>query len=261
MSQSGTSGHPDPVDHNPSFVYEPLDKSKPSSFRLVELLPGERNSTIQCRLLPDSWGLEGSPYEALSYVWGDEPHEKQVQLNDQDFVITPNLHSALLSLRHNITRPRKFWVDAICIFQNDISEKNDQVASMGSIYANCTQVLIWLGNEDDISREAIEFMNNIHSRLTSLTSSSNDSLCSFWRMTTLESETVDEIVHPEFASQWCAVGKLLQRRWWNRAWVFQEFVAAPEASYPLGTKSCHWGATSHGGLNYVSPCEYIPGHY
>jgi hypothetical protein len=39
-------------------------------------------------------------------------------------------------------------------------------------------------------------MNNIHSRLTSLTSSSNDSLCSFWRMTTLESETVDEIVHP-----------------------------------------------------------------
>lgn len=241
-SQSPTaSGHPGPIDHNPSFVYEPLDTSKTSSFRLVELLPGESNSTIQCHLLVDNWGPAGAPYEALSYVWGDEPHEKGIQPNGQNFNITPNLHSALLSLRQNLTMPRKLWIDAICISQNDVAEKNDQVAGMGSICANCTQALIWLGDEDDVTREAIDFINHIRSKITCLSSLSNDSLREFWSMNSLDSGNVDEIVHAEFASQWYAVGKLFQRGWWIRAWVFQEFVTAPNVSYQLGTKSFHWG--------------------
>ena len=235
------SGHTDPVNHNPSFVYEPLNPSKTSSFRLVELLPGEHDSTVECRLLVDSWGPGGSPYEALSYVWGHEAHNKRIQLNGQDFNITPNLHSALMALRHNITKPKMLWIDAISISQNDVTEKNDQVIYMGSIYANCTQVLIWLGDEGGMTREAIEFLNHVRSKLPALSSLSNESLREFWRMAPLDSDTVDEIVHPRFAAQWCAIGKIFQRDWWIRAWVFQEFVMAPIVSYQLGPMNFHGG--------------------
>jgi hypothetical protein len=37
------------------------------------------------------------------------------------------------------------WYDALCINQEDILERSEQVAKMGSIYENASSVLVWLG--------------------------------------------------------------------------------------------------------------------
>ena len=38
-----------------------------------------------------------------------------------------------------------FWIDAICIQQSDVSERNHQVRMMGLIYKRAAFVLAWLG--------------------------------------------------------------------------------------------------------------------
>ncbi|KAH7361167.1 hypothetical protein BKA66DRAFT_396649, partial [Pyrenochaeta sp. MPI-SDFR-AT-0127] len=41
------------------------------------------------------------------------------------------------------------WVDAICIDQNDLIERNHQVGLIGQIYSNATLVLTWGGKSDE----------------------------------------------------------------------------------------------------------------
>jgi len=53
------------------------------------------------------------------------------------------------------------WIDAICINQNDISERNNQVRQMGAIYSQASQVVVWLGEETGDSGRAIAFLEKI----------------------------------------------------------------------------------------------------
>jgi hypothetical protein len=54
--------------------------------------------------------------------------------------ITKNLKEALVSLR--LTEgPRHLWVDAVCIDQANVKERNHQVAQMGTIYANASSLV------------------------------------------------------------------------------------------------------------------------
>ena len=43
--------------------------------------------------------------------------------------------------------PRRLWIDAICINQEDFLERNQQIRLMCSIYSRCKRLLVWLGSE------------------------------------------------------------------------------------------------------------------
>lgn len=86
-------------------------------------------------------------YAALSYVWGEAKEGNYIICNGQRLPVTDNSHNALIHLRREL-RPRRLWVDAICIDQTasnaSIRERNHQVQRMGQVYHCATQVLIWL---------------------------------------------------------------------------------------------------------------------
>ena len=42
-----------------------------------------------------------------------------------------------------------FWIDALCIDQQDIKDRNKQVRQMGEIYARAEKVIVWLGIVSD----------------------------------------------------------------------------------------------------------------
>ena len=86
----------------------------------------------------------GMPYEALSYTWGINKTTKQIILNGKRFMVTENLYSALQYLRFK-NEDRILWIDAICIDQTQIAERNHQVRHMASIYRDADRVLFWLG--------------------------------------------------------------------------------------------------------------------
>ena len=60
--------------------------------------------------------------------------------------ITKNLSNALVSLRRPY-ESRLLWVDALCINQDDVEERSQQVSIMGRIYKEARMVLVYLGEE------------------------------------------------------------------------------------------------------------------
>lgn len=76
---------------------------------------------------------------------GGEP--EALTLNGRPCHLGHNLHLALLNLR-SLTSPLTLWVDAICINQADMEERNAQVALMSFIYTRATKVVAWLGTKD-----------------------------------------------------------------------------------------------------------------
>jgi hypothetical protein len=128
--------------------------------RLLVLQAGTCDEPLQCRLLTAS--LSGNAkYNALSYVWGEYASSSTVEptilIDRKSFVVTPNLHAALVHLRPPVGSDQLLlWVDAVCINQNDLIERNSQVAMMRDIYASAAQVTIWLGEEDEDSDTAFD---------------------------------------------------------------------------------------------------------
>jgi len=59
-------------------------------------------------------------------------------------MVTANCEAALRRLR-NANSKRILWVDAICINQDDPTERSQQVTLMRDIYRNASNILAWLG--------------------------------------------------------------------------------------------------------------------
>jgi hypothetical protein len=135
-----------------AYSYTPLPSS-PDYIRLVDLLPGRRNSPITFRLRAVPLAAAGT-YTALSYCWGDPSICKPIFSDDHDdgggggmLRITTNLHALLLAFRGTpeSSQTHTLWIDAICIDQSNIPERNSQVRLMRHIYLSATEVCVWLG--------------------------------------------------------------------------------------------------------------------
>jgi hypothetical protein len=98
------------------------------------------------------------PYEAISYAWEsrEKPHSIRIR-NIGDVRITKSLFDILRHFRY-VHRSRIRWVDAICIDQRNVSEKNLQVAKMADIFSASTTVLIWLGAGEETDALAFATM-------------------------------------------------------------------------------------------------------
>jgi hypothetical protein len=179
-----------------SYCYQPLLPGL-DKIRLLRLLPHEdEDAPLQCQLfnytLQDS-GRRMHPYDALSYVWGDSAIPKSISIDKHKLPVTVNLHGALSRLRYRSIE-RVLWVDAVCVNQNNASEKEQQIRSMAKIYALASRVVVWLGDAAEDSDQALEEIRLVGGLKKSSNSSS-----------------------PKMASQ--AVLALLRRRWFRRIWV------------------------------------------
>jgi hypothetical protein len=130
----------------PGDVYDavPIDSSK-KHVRLLVLHPGGWDSQIRCSLVPASLGSKPK-FRALSYVWGDDQPTCRIDLNGRAASIRSNLEGALKRLRRSEGgKEMTLWVDAVCINQGNLAERNAQVVLFPLIYASCEDVFVWLG--------------------------------------------------------------------------------------------------------------------
>ncbi|KAH8732079.1 heterokaryon incompatibility, partial [Phaeosphaeriaceae sp. PMI808] len=104
--------------------------------------------------------LDDKPeYDALSYFWDNQIPDKVIHIsvdgndNPKKLLVTANCGDAIRALRNCLwwKSPYRIWVDAICIDQSNVEEKNSQVNMMGDIYRNAYIVRIWLGLSTDDS--------------------------------------------------------------------------------------------------------------
>jgi hypothetical protein len=145
----------------PSYSYRSVDSSS-RGFRLAILQPSAHfPASITCNLAEVT--LDDHPiYEALSYVWGDHNIQATLQIEGASLKVTTNLELALRYLRLP-DKPRTIWIDAICIDQSNIEERNQQVGLMKGIYSSCAVDLVWIGESDENTQGAIDTIKRMKS--------------------------------------------------------------------------------------------------
>jgi hypothetical protein len=208
------------------FVHLPL-QLETASIRLVMILPLNADGIIRCTVRHTTLGASiwnshpavesiALDYTCLSYVWGSPEETRCIILNGLPFQVRKNLWDLLYVLSLwaaqglasttinglpglDIERcTQRLWIDALCIDQNNIMEKNHQVQQMGWIYSNATQVVSWLGDKPDLAR-LFRYANN---------SERGD------KQPLLRSEALRIIC------------KLCDDIYWKRAWITQEILLA-----------------------------------
>lgn len=79
--------------------------------------------------------------------------------------VRKNCADVLRQVRHFKTSTY-YWIDAICINQQDIPEKNVQVARMGAIYGQAHGVLACIGMHNESSRFVVSMFESFHAHLS-----------------------------------------------------------------------------------------------
>lgn len=222
--------------------YEPLPKD---AFRLLTIVD-RQGPVIECTL--SAFSLDRPPaYSALSYTWGSAVPgdgltpdlDRTLLCNGSKVPITASLEHALRSV------PLAYeciWADAVCINQRDLDERSAQVALMGRIYSQASQVVVWLGSADDSTQTAFDFMRDFAGRMPD----------EVYRFTAVESGLFfsdsglwDKLGRPEWsAAEKHALVWLFLRNWFSRTWVIQEVVFASDAVVLCGIHSVPWQALS-----------------
>jgi hypothetical protein len=86
------------------------------------------------------------PYEALSHVW--DTRVKAIAVIDGcNLQVQSRILQALWAFRSR-SRNSLFWIDSVCINQEDLEEKSYQICLMRDIYTRATQTNIWLGRPE-----------------------------------------------------------------------------------------------------------------
>jgi hypothetical protein len=217
------------------FTYKPL-KGTPHSFRLLLLNPGQFHSPISGKII--EYSLDDRPeYESVSYVWGTASERESISLDDKYIAVTASLATALQYLRHT-DRVRLLWIDQLCINQQDLVERGEQVRRMSRIYQNASRNVVWLGEADDSSRIAFSWFQKMARDLASSSQIDNDPISESSRISKnlahIDNKSLQrkewEAVTATFRS--CAV--------WSRVWIIQEFTFVRDLVFICGSDSIAW---------------------
>ena len=171
---------------------------------------------------------EAPSYRALSYTSG--PAEGVAEDSDpvtfvtstgsvQKRVLSKTLLRALIQL-FDWKETGYFWIDMLCIDQNDIKERSQQVSNMHRIYQQAEAVDIWLGQAtDDISKLHGIFCDLARTLLLTLTPSGK---------TRGEPPNILDASDLLPVNEWRLLTGFFSRRWFHRLWTIQEFALARE---------------------------------
>lgn len=229
-------------------VYLPLSNAQ--SIRLLKIHPGQWEEPLVCSLVHASISEPDNvvPYTALSYCWGTDSNVATMtltstminntsttptaQIQEIQVSIKLNLFIALRYLRTGAGDPRVVWVDALCINQQDIQERNQQVSIIQNVYSCATDVCIWLGEESEKARVALEILKPF----TALYESDASGF--------LEKPT-PHVNSPHsqagvVAAKYREIGDLFGLPWFSRVWVLQEVFNAKTATVRIGNESLPW---------------------
>lgn len=160
-------------------------------------------------------------YTALSYTWGSPTDVRKIMVHGSGpLEVRRNLWDFLRQQRSVITERKLFWIDALCINQSNVRERNHQVNLMKEIYMGASEVCIWLGTASSNSEIAMDYITKKQGRKLRPRGPGFD------RIWTRE--------------QGRAIRDLCERSYWRRMWVIQEIVHAERITVWCGPKSFTW---------------------
>ncbi|KAH6625900.1 heterokaryon incompatibility protein-domain-containing protein [Boeremia exigua] len=191
--------------------------------RLLVLEPGDYDDPIQCTLILS--GLQHAEYEAVSYTWatenGDDSKSQSLKIDNSVFYVTKNCDAALRCLRKR--QIRRLWLDALCVNQENINERNHQVGLMDQIYRNAVRVHVCI--QDHLQ---------------------DHSICMRWLNAKEGFPELPKHVADRFVD-------LFALRYFGRVWVIQEVVMAKSVIFHVNNDVAEWSKEILATLNWRAP--------
>ncbi|KAF2964103.1 hypothetical protein GQX73_g9476 [Xylaria multiplex] len=217
--------------------YRPLltnSETSQAEFRLLKVLPGKGSEKLCCELIYSP--IANPPeYEALSYCWGSATLVTEVQCDGIPITISANLAAALQIFRRERSS-RMLWVDAICINQKDVGEKEHQVPLMGQIYSKAVAVQVWLGNDTPkgTCAEAFTILRNLKNMCVKF--GWDIDFAYLVRHRALQDYGLPDVVE----DSWGCIRYLVEMPWFTRTWIIQEVTLSRQAYLQCGNSSLPW---------------------
>ncbi|KAI4184727.1 MAG: hypothetical protein L6R41_004543 [Letrouitia leprolyta] len=109
-------------------------------------------------------------------------------------------------------------------------ERNQQVLKMKDIYANASHVFVWLGEEDEYTRPALELLITLGSKDLDVLREVDP--LSPWAETKPRTREVLGLSIEE--GDWKALAYFYRRAWFSRVWILQEVRMAQRTVYYCG---------------------------
>lgn len=219
------------------MAYEYATLQHADSFRLLKLLHSERIAAeLHCEIADSRLGL-APEFEALSYTWDQDVFPVTLNTPSGELRITENLASALRRFRL-AKGPRTLWVDAVCINQASIPERNQQVSIMSSIYQDAKRVLCWIGEADEHTEQALTKIRQLENS-RSLYGLPEVDANMWFQIPMLDAPEVEARSLVKNAEDHHVLS-VYSRRWFSRLWVVQEVALSKEAVLCCGVYEMAW---------------------
>ena len=217
------------------FIHHALTSD--GGIRLVRILNAEYRSDIDQSLVIRCEMQQFNPvdcpsYNALSYSWGPPPDSTPIIINGGVCRIRQNLFEFLRLTRRESSISDYYWIDALCINQDDVDERNKAVRKMKDIYVKARRVIIWLGSGDETVEKsfcALDSITRAHD-LDIFDSSVVPMVRHKPAPETIQSDSVELINLKKI---------ILEHQYWSRGWILQEASTPPFANGVLSqTEVC-----------------------
>lgn len=257
---------PQPRDMDlPRYEYEPLNG--PDEIRVLELSATKKR--IEACILHVS--ISSRSFQALSYVWGKPAQANEAVVVDKlgraigRIPLTGNLGNAICDLRDAEELESKvFWIDQICINQQDEEEKGHQVAMMSRIYTQARRVITYLGpimlKKEE--KQGIRLLKRIYENISDDTWAQMRKAGSInqirdWKLDgSIQSERLpsdldlvaDKSYHENEISKryveqgWEWLVQVAYGEWTQRLWIVQEQLLNKEITILRGHRLLNWDA-------------------
>jgi len=194
------------------------DEQSKNSVKLLRIRPGFFNDPIKCELRHHKLeSLSSHIYIAISYTWGNDltlsnmtqAYNSTSKHREKDgnttVPVTSSAFEVLQNLRSHVNAVT-IWIDALCIDQNDKEDNDRQIPLMSKIYENANTTVIWLCPSPSAAL-AVSLVNRI------------------FLLNRLNQIMGTKITYEVSQSAARALQEMLQRSWFERAWIVLLYLA------------------------------------
>jgi hypothetical protein len=201
-----------------SYAYSPLSSGQ---IRLAAVTKIDDDLSVSLHVI--DFGAAPA-YITLSYCWEGQVQDNVVMCDGRDLHVTQNVVAILNYLA--ITYPRHwFWIDAICIDQDNKAEKNVQVPLMRKIYERSLRMVAWIGRKDEDIAATIQDLPNMFTKARDHVGEPIGRDEAYWRAYGILTRR---------PSVWFGLYKILLQPWFRRLWVIQEVILSKDVMFVCG---------------------------
>ena len=145
------------------------------------------------------------------------------------------------------------WIDAVCINQQDMKERGEQVRIMDKIYTKAAHTIIWLGRADEYTAAAAKTIETVaaYPRDTFVQSEATP-----FRRQDPEVYAKSNLAYTSWMD-WCSLAALLKRQWFTRLWIIQEAILSRGLVILCGKHKISWTDLVAAARNIEARCQVL----